>query len=106
MSLGFYPSYYMWFVLLKRPIKQTVLYGVEIQSTPRSEQIVIILLRLTKRRHLFFLHVLLTTFHSVILISKGLFSNIKVVFNTIVCNTGTINTIYMGSHVALCVGSA
>ena len=52
-----------------------------------------------------FLHVLLTTFHSVILLSEGLFSNIKVVFNTGVCNTGTMITIYMGFHVALCIAS-
>jgi len=93
------------FFPLKRPINQTVLYGVEIQSTPSSEQIVIISLNLQKRCHLF-LYVLLTNFHSVIVLSKGLFSNIKVVFNTRVCNTGTIDTIYMGFHVALCFGSS
>jgi len=103
MSVGVYPSYYTWFVSLKLSIKQTVLYSVEIQSTPSSEQIVTISL---KKKCDLFLHVELTTFHSVILLNKGLLSNIKVVFNTTVCNTGTINTIYMGFYVALYIGSA
>lgn len=46
--LGFYPSSHIWFVPLKRPIEHTVLYGVEIKSTPSSEQIVIISLWLKK----------------------------------------------------------
>lgn len=53
-----------------------------------------------------FIHLLLTTFLSVILLSKSLFSNLNVVFNTTVCNTGTINTTYMSFHVAFCIGSA